>query len=188
MNNDIQIFWEKLHKPHIMITSFILTVLILAIFQVVMLPKFAELTGGGIILDMQSSYSPEKAYEIVENYGEKGRSYYLYIQFLDILFPLAYAFCFALLINYFYSHAFPNKNLLRVLTNLPLFAGIFDMLENTGIFLMLHTYPEPFTRIAMYTTTMTLIKTILFSLSLLLLLIGVVSFFIRKKPGRKETQ
>jgi len=188
MNSDIQNFWEKLHKPYIMITSFILTVLIIAIFQVIMLPEFAELTGGGIIFDMQSSYSPERAYEIVENYGEKGRAYYSYIQLLDILFPLAYAFCFALLIHYFYSHAFPNTRLLQVFTNLPLVTGIVDMLENTGIFLMLHTYPRSFTKIAIYTSTMTLAKGVLFNLSLLLLLIGLVSFLIRKKSGRKEME
>ncbi len=47
-------------------------------------------------LDIQSSYSPEKAYQLISSYGEAGRREYIVTELtVDIIYPILWPCCLA---------------------------------------------------------------------------------------------
>lgn len=90
----------------------------------VSLSKFMEYTGGTQLLDQTMNYSPEKAYEMMERYGEKGRYYYLYriLIPMDILIPLVYALFFSVLITQIYKRL-PKSDYLGALQMVAILSG-----------------------------------------------------------------
>ena len=180
MSFDIQRFFDRINNPYVVAISFVTAVGIMVAFQMVMLPRFSELTGGGVIFDMQTGYSPQQAYEIVRDYGESGRTYYSSIQLIDILFPIAYGLSFASMIIFSFSRAFPGRDWLLYLACAPLLTVLFDYTEGVGIFVMLHSYPETFDNAAVFTNVLTLLKSYFYQLSMLLALVGLASLAIRQ--------
>jgi hypothetical protein len=124
-------------------------------------------------LDLQFSYSPEKANELISAYSDKERSLYLLIEVtLDIAYPIIYSLClsFALFLLY---------NNMR-LAKLPLFLILLELFENAGIVILLANYPHQHPWVASVASVFTSLKWTLAVLCLLLVLAGFVRLALKR--------
>lgn len=142
-------------------------------------------------LDMQSSYSPEKAYQLMESYGEEGRQYYVLLELtLDLVYPLLSALFFSTFTIYFFRRVFPLNSFWQKLPLLGPIVMVIDYLENTGIVIMLLNYPRRLDGVAQAANIFTVAKFALSELELILILVGLIGWvgktiYIR---FRKDTQ
>ena len=124
--------------------------------------------------DLEFSYTPDQAVKMLESYTSEGRSIYTKSTlFVDGLYPITYGVTFTLLLLLLLPWAFPKNTKIEALTALPFVIVIADFIENTGIILMLQTYPDEIRAYATFSSTFSSIK---WSLVGVLMLIIVVSF------------
>jgi len=128
-------------------------------------------------LDVQSSYSPERAYQLIGSYGEEGRQYYVLIELtLDIVYPLISALFFSSLMIYLFRRTFPLDSFCQKLPLLGPIVMVVDYLENTGIVVMLLSYPRRLDVLAQVANAFTVAKFALSYLELILILIGLLGW------------
>ena len=128
-------------------------------------------------LDLQSSYSPEKAYQLIESYGEEGRQYYVLIELtLDLVYPILSALFFSTLTIYFFRRVFPLSSFWQKLPLLGPIVMIIDYLENTSILVMLMSYPSRLDAVAQAANIFTVTKFALSGLELILILVGFIGW------------
>ena len=128
-------------------------------------------------LDMQSSYSPERAYQLIGSYGEEGRQYYALIELtLDVVYPIIAALFFSSLTIYLFRRVFPLNSFWQKLPLLGPIVMAVDYLENTGIVVMLLSYPRRLDVIAQLTNMFTIAKFALSQLELILIVVGLLGW------------
>jgi hypothetical protein len=120
-------------------------------------------------IDLQFSYSPVKVYDMIESYGEKGRALYAFTTVaVDIPYPIIYTTTLILLLLILLRKSnTPTINLKWAL--LPVIIFMADLLENTGIIIMLKNFPDRFDTIAHMSSMCTSVKWIFVILTLLLI-------------------
>ena len=130
------------------------------------LPGFRQLTHGVGILDMEAHYDADGAYRLLAAQGEAGRAHYLKsLWTLDVAIPLLVSLWLATGIALAQRD---RATLWRAwLTLLPVAAGLSDLLENTGISILLMRYPQRLDTLAALTGDLTTLKHLLYVASLL---------------------
>lgn len=94
-------------------------------------------------LDLMFFYTPDQAFQMMDKYGEAGRSIFLKIELsADVIYPMIYTLFFGLLISWLFQRAFQPESKMQKWNVMPVAAWLFDMLENTGIVSMLLMYPS----------------------------------------------
>jgi len=94
-------------------------------------------------LDLMFFYTPAQAFEMMDKYGEAGRSIYLRIELTaDIIYPIIYTLFYGLLLSWLFQHAFKRESKMQKWNVVPVGAWLFDLLENVGIVSMLVMYPS----------------------------------------------
>ena len=94
-------------------------------------------------LDLMFFYTPEKAFEMLDKYGEAGWAIYLKIEFsADIIYPIIYSLFYALLISWLFQHGFKPDSPMQKWNVMPVGAWFFDLLENVGTVSMVSMYPS----------------------------------------------
>jgi len=94
-------------------------------------------------LDLMFFYTPDKAFAMIEKYGEAGRALYMKIELTaDILYPIVYTFFYGLLLSWLMQRAYKPESKMQKLNAMPAGAWLFDLLENAGIVSMLSMYPS----------------------------------------------
>lgn len=161
--------------------------MIFTVFIIFVLPGVSsttrEITGSNLSPDTSFFYSIETLYNIVEDYGAAGRDYYINSRFtFDVIWPIVYGFFLVSALSLTFKVTIANKNLYFI-NLLPLFAVVFDFLENIAVsFLM---YRDPLTsHIGYLAPYFTLIKWLLIFSAFSLLVIGFIVrcfLFIRRK-------
>ncbi len=137
------------------------------------------------ILDLQYAYSPEEAYSALDSFGENGRNQYLKSVFLiDTAYPLIYGITYSLLLIFLLKIVFPNRKNLHRWGILPIAVSILDVLENTGIVLLLATYPVRHDGIALATSVFTTLKWTLAILLIIFLIVLSLVWILRRKQIR----
>lgn len=128
-----------------------------------------------IPLDLMFFYAPEQAFDMIEKYGEAGRSLYFRIELTaDILYPVIYTLFFGLLLSWLFQRAFQPGSSIQKLNVVPLGMLFFDLLENIGIISMLSMYPAIPTFMAWITMLFGSLKWGLFAVTIGLVLVGLV--------------
>ena len=128
-------------------------------------------------LDIQSSYSPEQAYQFIESYGKEGRQYYVLIELtLDLVYPILNALMFSSLTIYFFRRVFPLDSFWQKLPLLGPIVMIVDYLENASIVTMLLSYPRKLEFVAQVANVFTVTKSALTWPELILILIGLLGW------------
>ena len=132
-------------------------------------------------LDLLFFYTPQKAFQMIDSYGEAGRdAYRTFALTIDVLYPLIYTLFFCLFISFLFQRGEVKLNRLQRLNVIPLGAGFFDLLENLSIVAMLSVYPEQSVFLAWLATTFTMLKWIFVGLSFFLISVGI-SLIIKRK-------
>ena len=126
-------------------------------------------------LDLMFFFTPDQAFEMVDKYGEAGRSVYLRIELTaDIIYPMIYTSFFGLLISWLFQRAFKPESKMQKWNVMPVGAWLFDMLENSGIVSMLLMYPTKPEVVAWITMFFGTLKWAFFVLTIGLVLVGLV--------------
>lgn len=143
------------------------------------LPGFRHHTHGAGILDTEWHYSADRAYQLLTAQGENGRARYLQMLWtVDIALPLLASLWLAITASLALRRLGLSNHLATVLALLPLAAGLSDYIENSGITILLASYPRHLDALAGVLGYVTSIKHVLYILSLLmatLLWIGVLA-------------
>lgn len=143
-------------------------------------PTFMKYTHGTKLLDMEINYSPEKAYQMLTDYGLTGRQLYLNILTMDLIFPLVYSLFLMITVTLLFQKLFSPDHPIQKLNLIPLVAGLADYLENFGIATMLLNYPTKYTWVAGVTNVFTITKDLSILASLILLIIATVGIGVKK--------
>ena len=126
-------------------------------------------------LDLMFFYTPAQAFEMMDKYGEAGRSIYLRIELTaDILYPIIYTLFYGLLLSWLFQHAFKRESKMQKWNVVPVGAWLFDLLENVGIVSMLVMYPSKPEILAWITMIFGSLKWGFFVITLALVLVGLV--------------
>jgi hypothetical protein len=145
------------------------------VFVAITLPVLQAVPGGNIVvLDAQFFYTPEQAFSTVASYGDAGPFWICIYLTWDIVNPILYTLIFSLFISWLFQRSFKPRSKLQKLNVLPVGAGIFDLLENICIVILLTVYPAQPAVVAWLSTVCTMAKMIFLGVSTLLILVGLV--------------
>ena len=150
---------------------------LMLLFAMVIVPtiqgKIEASSGGVSLIDLQFSYTPEKAYSMIASYGDEGRALYRTFALTgDVIYPVVYSILFSLIISWLFQRSFASNSKLQMLNIIPFGAWLFDWLENINIVMMLSLYPSKATTVAKLASICTTIKWSFGAVAILLLLIG----------------
>ncbi len=136
--------------------------------------------------DTSLFYTPADLYHMAETYGVEGRVAYIKARLtFDIAFPIVYTFFLVTSISWFTSRVLEEGNEFRTGNLLPLFAMLFDLLENTCTAFVFSSYPTYTPFLSMLAPFFTLMKWICVGSSFLSLMIMLVWYFLLR-IHRKE--
>ncbi len=159
-----------------------ITIAVYVYMLLVSLPYVMSFAGGMRLFDlMPTGYSPEYAENLLGILGADGRHAYLVRQIpFDMLYPGLFAISYAMLSAFILKNIFTSTNKFRYLILLPIFAGLFDYLENTGIISMLIMYPDFSKTLASVSSVCTVLKSLLTTVFFLLLGLGIILAVVRR--------
>ena len=159
-------------------------VIILLIADALMMGYIMPLAGGILAfaannhvtpLDLMFFYTPAKAFEMLDKYGEAGRAIYLKIELTaDIIYPIIYTLFYGLLISWLFQRAFKPESKMQKWNVVPVGAWFFDLLENVGAVSMLATYPSKPVFLAWLTMIFGSLKWGFFLVTVGLVLVGLI--------------
>jgi len=93
-------------------------------------------------LDLMFFYSPQQAFEMMDRYGDAGRTTYLTIELTaDIVYPIASALFFSLLLSWLFQRGFKPESGIQKFNITPVGSWFFDLIENAVIVPMILMYP-----------------------------------------------
>ena len=120
------------------------------------------------MLDLRFSYSEEVVKQSFDSIGEEGRQLYFFSALIvDTIYPMLYV---SLFLGAYYKLF--KENIFLVI--LPLSAGLFDILENVQVGLLLSNFPILSSQNIFYSSTSTSIKWLVIGISLIVLIYGVI--------------
>ena len=150
-------------------------------------PTIESLSGGLPTLDLRPSFTPDDAYELFTALGNEGRQAYRFFHLVpDTLFPIGYSLTFAFLSSWFLVRLLPWDHRLHWLSLIPLVSGLADILENLCLVFGGLAYPGRMDWLVRGAFLLNRIKFGLLPIGLVLLIVIVVIWFIRKRPGPVE--
>lgn len=161
---------------------FVLANIVYSIMLLVTIPKVMIFSNGMKLPDMlPTGYSPNYINKLLSNLGEEGRNTYLYRQIpVDMVYPLLFSVSWCLVIAWFLNKLGKLNGSLIYLCLLPILAGFFDYLENTGMIVILNRYPDNPDYLSMLTNVFTILKSLLTTIYFIALIIIMVIFVLKK--------
>ena len=146
-------------------------------FNLLIFPLAYKTNQNNIPLDLQFSYSSEKAYNILAKYSDEGLKEYVIAELtVDLIFPIIYAL--------FLSFILFKLTKKSILSLFPLLIILSDYAENIGIVTIINYLPHKLPNLVALTSLFTSLKWILIAISILLILVALVAKLFNQK---KET-
>ncbi len=169
------------------LSFFIITQVFYGILMFITIPKLMEYSQKVKILDiMPMGYNLEHVQNLFANLGDVGRNFYLTVQIpIDFIYPLLFTISYSLLLAYLFKKSSLTSSKIKTLNVVPVFAGLFDYLENLGIIGMLKTYPDLNIMLVSTTSTITIAKSIFTTVAFILLISYIINI-IYIKLNRKN--
>ncbi len=169
-------------KSKKVLTLFLLTNFVYAFMLLVTIPKVMKYSNGMKLFDMMpTGYDVSYTKTLLETLGTQGRDVYLYSQIpVDMFYPFLFGITYCLLIASFLDKLKQIDKPILYLSLFPVFAGLFDYLENIGIMTMLHSYPNFSSLTSNVTNVFTITKSGLSTISFIILITLFVIFIVRK--------
>ena len=134
---------------------------------------------------MTFTTSPQQVYAVLDALGVAGRAFDLTrIVPLDLVFPFTYALFLSAAISWVLTRWLPKESPWIGLNLLPVIAGTADYCENAGVITLLLTYPARLDPIAVFTSTMYVIKFAFSAFSYLALFIALAGWAVVILKGR----
>ena len=133
-------------------------------------------------LDGKFGYTPEQAFSAISSYGESGRTQMIWIHLGDFILILLYTSMFSITISWLFKRGFDIDNKIHLLNVVPLFGGLFDVMENIWILILLLIYPTKSIFIGWLSTVFTTGK---FILGIPIIIVILFGFFKAAANGFK---
>ena len=187
MNQARKIIGEHLSGKKVLIL-FALTNAVYAAMIFITIPKVMAFSGGLKLLDMMPlGYDLDHVNALFTALGEKGRDIYLYNQIpVDMIYPFLFGISYSLTFAYFLHKLGKLDSVFFYVILLPLVAGTADYLENTGIVLMLHSFPNVSPVMASLTNVCSMLKSAATTLFFILLILLILWFGIKTLTESKR--
>lgn len=153
------------------------------LFNLVIMPAFSGSNQHNLpTLDLQFTYTPERAYEIISAYTPKMRQAAAFTRLtLDIIYPVVYAMMLSLLLTLTFRRGFAPYPFADWAVFIPWGGVLFDYLENICFATIFLSYPQEYDWVAQLGAIFTPIKWTLIGISFLLALLGGVKWAFKKK-------
>ena len=178
---------NKFAKGWIILIFLILTGFFNAVILSQVGAKLQELSGGTGPIDLQFFYTPEKAYSMIQSYGEQGRGLYRIVELtIDVVYPIVYTLFFSLTITWLFQYGFAKHSKMQKLNLVPFAAMLSDLLENLSIVTMISIVPNQPPILAWAATCFTSLKWTLAGVGALLVIIGIVVCIIKLVRTKKQ--
>lgn len=93
-------------------------------------------------LDVAPGFSPDEAYQALEDMGEEGRAFYQIVELtLDVIYPVVYGLFSVALLGLLLHRLLPGLAAWRRYAALGFLGSIFDLIENFGIAAYISIFP-----------------------------------------------
>lgn len=147
---------------------------LITVFNLIVFPLVYKTNQNIVPLDLQFSYSPEKAHTILSTYSDEGLEEYAIGELtVDIIYPMVYVLFLS-----FFVFKLTKKS---PLSWFPLLIFMLDCFENIGIVTMVNYFPQKLPNIVLLTSLFTSMKWILIGMSILLILVLLVTKLFKEK-------
>lgn len=160
---------------------------IIVLFMAITLPLLSRIYPAGdemVSLDDPVFYTPDEIFSIMEDWGNSGRTYQLWLHLTwDFIFPIMGFVFIGLFTSWLLQRSFRPDSKLRRL-NLITLGSAFDLLENCCIIYLIAAYPVKPVAAAWLKTISTMCKYGFAVLILLLILVGLIKATINKLSAR----
>lgn len=133
--------------------------------------KINALSGKTVgVIDLTFGFNPQRSLQMVADYSEEARNYYASTELTtDIVYPLVYAFFFAIMLSMLY-----RNSPCRWVNVIPFVTMLADYLENIQIISLLKNYPQQSSNMAAMLEVIKMFKWLSFGCVILLVLTGGV--------------
>lgn len=148
----------------------VLGVIVIETVFYILMPSFAELTGGPM-LDMSVGYTAGFAYERLVSFN-KAADIYFKLRTIDFFFPIIYAFALSILSCFIYKKKYDKADNYRWILTVPFLAAFFDYVENIMLVILFHNLPAEYIAAAKVLNVVSILKFGLLGLSVLLFVTG----------------
>lgn len=157
-----------------LVVSGVLTALICAVMNLVLIPRIESTTEGIRCFDMNFGYDFETAKRFLALLSQEGRDTYLHIQLpLDFVYPLVYTVFFVSLLTWLTKRVLP-------LSVLPLLLMGFDDAENIATIMMLRS-AELSPALAAFGSAVTSVKTLLMYAVFFVIIVCILYRLMKRK-------
>ncbi len=171
---------QKYATKRIITILYLLTLALSIVMMGALAPIILTQSGGLPILDMWLNYSPSDASNFLTALGPDGRQLYLVLKAVDMIYPLAYGFAFALTIANMTAHLYPVHRKYGVVTSLPLLAAFTDYIENVLHIIQITSYPNLSDIIFTLANYITIVKFVFLLTGVLVILLLILIHLFRK--------
>jgi hypothetical protein len=171
----------------ILLAAVIILIIVPDFFKTPISPlKFEEYSHGLKMLDMTINYSPENAYNLIDNYGKQAISYYLYVmEPFDVLIPAIFGLFLCVASTLLLRNMIKEKYL-TIIYIFPILGWLFDYMENVGVITMLTNYPTRLISVARITNLFTSAKALFSTLSIFIICISILVNVFNKNVKKKQ--
>jgi hypothetical protein len=139
------------------------------------------------LLDTTTNYSPEQAYNYLDELGNDGRAAYMHFLFyVDTAFPAAYSILAFLILSFFLQRIIKKENPIYLLRFSPFLLGLLDLTQNVFELILLFNYPDRLLKAAQICSIITTIKMNVGLLILIIIIIAVCFNIIRFLSRKKD--
>ncbi|MBU2643447.1 hypothetical protein KKI24_01985 [bacterium] len=155
------------------------------------IPSVIAAAPGMKLFDMSpGGYTTDYAFTLLEAIGPGGRNAYLSTQLpLDFVYPGLFAVTYSFLLIWLLGKSFEDSSRIFYFALVPVAAGIFDYLENIGIIVMIHTFPDLSAGVVKITSVLTILKSGFTVAFYILLVIGSFPLIKKRIHGlRKQSE
>lgn len=161
---------------------FVLTNIIYLVMILITIPKVVAFSGGMKILDMlPAGYNVEYVNSLLNTLGENGRHAYLYRQIpVDMVYPFFFGVSNCLLMAYLLNKLGKLNGRIFFFCFIPLLGGLFDYCENTGIILILKSYPNNSVLLSEVTNVFSVLKSSFTTIYFIVLIVLLIAFGVQK--------
>jgi hypothetical protein len=164
---------------------------IFLVFSFLTLPAQTALTEtyshGAGSPDTSLFYSRLAINQMAERFGEEGRSAYLQARWtFDLAFPVIYTFFLVTSISFVFKRGVREGSFLKMFNLVPVAAMVFDFAENISASVVMAGYPTARIWAASLASFFTPIKWFFVTISMLLLVVGLILWLGRKISSSKH--
>lgn len=167
--------------------SLLISLVLLLIFNLVIWPQATRTlnkeAGKEIgMLDVTFFAPSDTIRHYLDYYGETGRSKYILIEStFDTVYPLIYGLFFCIALTLLYRKTGAQGYVVGTIASFPLFAVLFDYLENALVITHLALYPTKPQVLTWFLVLFNTSKWLLTVAIIVAVIIGLISFLLKKK-------